>query len=66
MPFDRFFDISRFLPFAGNENLSKDDRTSKVRNLVDYFNNKFSYLYLPESKVSIESLLNFKEQLNYV
>ncbi|XP_014487785.1 PREDICTED: piggyBac transposable element-derived protein 4-like isoform X3 [Dinoponera quadriceps] len=54
MPRDRFFDISSFLHFTDNEKENKDDRIRKIRNIVDYLNAKFCYLYTPDSEVAID------------
>lgn len=66
-PRDRFFDISSFLHFTDNEKENKDDRIRKIRNIVDYLNTKFCYLYTPDSEVAInESLMKFKGRLSFI
>lgn len=64
MPFRRFLIITRFLHFVNNDFSDKDDKMTKIRSVVDYLNNKFDELYVPEQNVVIdESLMKFKGRL---
>lgn len=67
MPYRRFLVITRFLHFADNNYLHKGDKMCKVRNVVNYFNEKFEELYTPNEHVSIdESLMKFNGRLGCV
>lgn len=67
MPYRRFLAITRFLHFANNDDSNKNDKMTKVRNMVQYFNDKFEELYTPEEDMSIdESLMKFKGRLGCV
>lgn len=50
-----------------NQSSDEDDKMTKVRNTVDYLNDKFDELYTPEQNVSIdESLMKFKGRMGCV
>lgn len=67
MPYRRFLAITRFLHFANNDDSDDNDKMTKLRNMVDYFNEKFDELYTPERDMSIdESLMKFKGRLGCV
>lgn len=67
MPYRRFLAITRFLHFANNDDSNKNDKMTKIRNMVEYFNTKFNELYTPEEDMSIdESLMKFKGRLGCV
>lgn len=67
MPFQRFVAITRFLHFSNNETAKKTDKMNKIRDAVNYFNDKFRQIYTPKGDVSIdESLMKFKGRLENV
>lgn len=67
MPLRRFLVISRFLHFADNEKADDKDKLKKIRNIVNYLNDKFTNLYTLKSKISIdESLMKYKGRLSFI
>lgn len=67
MPYRRFLGITRFLHFGNSDHEKKNDKMTKVRNMVNYLNEKFDELYTPEEDMSIdESLMKFKGRLGCV
>lgn len=59
--------ISHFLHFTGNKTMNKDDKLNKIRNVIDYLNEKFLQLYTPNESVPIyESLMKFRGRLSDV
>ncbi|KAG4074871.1 hypothetical protein HA402_009296 [Bradysia odoriphaga] len=67
MPYRRFWLITQFLHFSNNATLDKSHKMSKVREAVNFFNNKFDQMYTPEGDVSIDkSLMKFKGRLSNV
>lgn len=67
MPFRRFVAITRFLHFSNNATADETDIMNKVRDAVNFFNEKFHEMYTPEGDVSIdESLMKFKGRLKNV
>lgn len=67
MSLRRFLAISHFLHFADNENADDNDKLKKIRNIVNYLNDKFTNLYTPKSSICIdESLMKYKGRLSFV
>lgn len=47
--------------------MNKDDKLNKIRNVIDYLNEKFLQLYTPNESVAIyESLMKFRGRLSDV
>ncbi|XP_040203738.1 piggyBac transposable element-derived protein 4-like [Rana temporaria] len=65
----RYDKIIRFLHFCDNSqcpprNHTDFDRLYKIRPLIDFFNEKFAELYIPEQNISVdESLVHFTGRL---
>ncbi|XP_050676947.1 piggyBac transposable element-derived protein 4-like [Leptidea sinapis] len=54
------------LHFVDNQNLQDTTKICKVRPVVDYFNKKFSCLYMPSQEIAIdESLLKWHGRLSF-
>lgn len=67
MPYRRFLAITRFLHFSNNATADKTDRMNKVREAVNYFNDKFRKMYTPEGDVLIdESFMKLKGRLGNI
>ncbi|XP_015175258.1 PREDICTED: piggyBac transposable element-derived protein 4-like, partial [Polistes dominula] len=59
----RFTQLSHFLHFSNNEVVDKDDCLCKLRNIIDYLNEKFTSIYTPEEYVSLNvSLMKYTGQ----
>lgn len=66
MTYNRFLLLKTFLHFADNQNIQDTTRLSKIRPVIDYFNEKFSSLYMPSQEIVIdESLLKWHGRLNF-
>lgn len=66
MSFNRFLLLKSFLHFVNNETLQDKTRLCKIRPVIDYFNAKFSSLYMPSQEIAIdESLLKWHGRLNF-
>ena len=66
MSLRRFAQLSRFLHFSNNEVGNKDDRLCKLRVIIDYLNEKFISIYIPEEYVSLdESLMKYTGRMSY-
>ncbi|KAL6419436.1 hypothetical protein ACFW04_011413 [Cataglyphis niger] len=66
MPYKRFLQISRFLHFANNEVANRSDKLSKIKPVINYFNQQFEEIYTMQEDIAIdESLVKFKGRLSY-
>ena len=66
MPYKRFLQISRFLHFANNEVANRSDKLSKIKPVINYFNQQFQKIYTMQEDIAIdESLVKFKGRLSY-
>ena len=66
MSYNRFLLLKTFLCFVDNQTCRDTTRLSKIRPVVDYFNAKFSSLYMPSQEIVIdESLLKWHGRLNF-
>ena len=67
MSLRRILAISHFLHFTDNEKADDNDKLKKIRNIVNYLNDKFTNLYTPKSSICIdESLMKYKGRLSFV
>ncbi|KAL4720302.1 hypothetical protein ACJJTC_001832, partial [Scirpophaga incertulas] len=66
MSYNRFLLLKTMLHFVDNQTLQDTTRLCKIRPVVDYFNHKFSSLYMPSQEIAIdESLLKWHGRLNF-
>lgn len=66
MSYNRFLLLKTFLHFVDSLTCQDTTRLSKIRPIVDYFNAKFSSLYMPSQEIAIdESLLKWHGRLNF-
>ncbi|XP_026754632.2 piggyBac transposable element-derived protein 4-like [Galleria mellonella] len=67
MSYNRFVLLKSFCHFVDNDSLKDDsDRETKIRPLLEYFNDKFSTLYMPSQDIVIdESPFKCLDRLNY-
>ncbi|XP_015185810.1 PREDICTED: piggyBac transposable element-derived protein 4-like [Polistes dominula] len=66
MPLLRFMQLSHFLHFSNNEVVDKNDRLCKIRNIIDYLNEKFTSIYTPEEYVSLdEFIMKYNNRMSY-
>lgn len=66
MTYNRFLLLKSFLHFVDNRTCRDTTRLNKIRPIVDYFNTKFSSLYMPSQEIVIdESLLKWHGRLNF-
>lgn len=66
MSLNRFLLLETFLHFVDNETLQDKTRLCKIRLVMDYFNAKFSSLYMPSQEIAIdEYLLKWHGRFNF-
>ncbi|XP_050680468.1 piggyBac transposable element-derived protein 4-like isoform X2 [Leptidea sinapis] len=66
MSFNRYFLLKSMLHFVDNQTLQDTTKICKIRPVVDYFNKKFSGLYVPSQEIAIdESLLKWHGRLSF-
>ncbi|XP_022834280.1 uncharacterized protein LOC111362017 isoform X2 [Spodoptera litura] len=66
MTYNRFLLLKTFLHFVDSQTCTDTTRLCKIRPVIDYFNNKFSSLYMPSQEIAIdESLLKWHGRLSF-
>ncbi|CAK1596336.1 unnamed protein product [Parnassius mnemosyne] len=66
MSYNRFLLLKTFLHFVDSQTCQDTTRLCKIRPVIDFFNDKFSTIYMPSQEIAIdESLLKWHGRLNF-
>ncbi|XP_046965005.1 piggyBac transposable element-derived protein 4-like [Vanessa cardui] len=66
MSYNRFLLLKTMIHFADTQTLQDKTKLCKIRPILDYFNKKFSTLYMPSQVIAIdESLLKWHGRLSF-